>query len=65
MLSASELRRLEGLTEDLERALADCQRQVETYISELPVGNSGLTERELFIDFFTCAKPRYIEDIRS
>lgn len=64
-ISASELYRLETLTNSLEIALAACQKQVESYISELPVGNSGLTERDLFIDFFTTAKPRYIEDINS
>ena len=64
-ISASELHRLETLTESLETALAACQKQVESYISELPVGNSGLTERDLFVDFFTSTKPRYIEDINS
>ena len=64
-LSASELDRLSRVSTEMEEALRACERNIETYIAELQVGQSGVTEREVFIDFLTSDHPRYLEDLPS
>ena len=64
-LSTSEIERLSRMSKEMEDALSACERNIETYISELPVGQSGLTEREVFIDFLVSERPRYLDDLQS
>lgn len=64
-LSASEVERLTRLSKEMEDTLSTCERNIETYISELPVGASGVSEREVFVEFLTSDRPRYLDDLGS